>query len=155
MRLSRRTRSDVPDHIAVRAAGGAFRAPYTSPDTDFTILRVTDGAVFSIVTVAEGKRSSGVMSFLERQFGSEQTTRTWNTVQRVLQAGKVATSAPTWALVTEYVQAVGERRFDRFEALLHPGVGFGGATADELRGAPAVAEGFRRLGPIIARNDIR
>ena len=34
----------------------AFRAPYTSPDKDFTILRVTDGTVFIIVTVAEGKR---------------------------------------------------------------------------------------------------
>ena len=48
----------------------AFRAPYTSPDKDFTILRVTDGTVFIIVTVAEGKRSSGVMSFLERRFAS-------------------------------------------------------------------------------------
>jgi hypothetical protein len=59
------------------------------------------------------------------------------------------------ALVTEYVEAVGERRFDRFEELLHPDVEFGGATAVELRGAPAVAEGFRRLGPIIVRNDIK
>jgi hypothetical protein len=59
------------------------------------------------------------------------------------------------ALVTDYVRAVGERRFDRFEALLHPDVEFGGATAVELRGAAAVAEGFRRLGPIVLRNDIR
>jgi SnoaL-like domain len=58
------------------------------------------------------------------------------------------------ALVVEYVQAVGQRRFDRFQQLLHPDVEFGGATAVQLQGAPAVAEGFRRLGPIIVRNDL-
>lgn len=65
---------------------GAFRAPYTSPEQDFTVLRITDRAVFSVVTLAEGKRSSGVMSFLERQFGTEQTTRNWTTILKVLQA---------------------------------------------------------------------
>jgi SnoaL-like domain len=58
-------------------------------------------------------------------------------------------------LVRDYVQAVGERRFDRFEELLHPEVEFGGATAVQLQSAPAVAQGFRKLGPIILRNDIR
>lgn len=58
-------------------------------------------------------------------------------------------------LVTEYVQAAGQRGFDRFEELLHPDVEFGGATAVELKGAPAVTEGYRRLGPIIVRNDMR
>lgn len=59
------------------------------------------------------------------------------------------------ALVTDYVKSVGERRFDRFEELLHPDVEFGGTTGVQLQGAPAVAEGFRRLGPIILRNEIR
>jgi SnoaL-like domain len=58
-------------------------------------------------------------------------------------------------LVVEYVQAVGQRRFDRFEELLHPDVEFGGATAVQLQGAPAVAAGFRKLGPIIVQNDIK
>lgn len=53
------------------------------------------------------------------------------------------------------MKSVGERRFDRFEELLHPDVEFGGTTAVQLQGAPAVAEGFRRLGPIILRNEIR
>jgi hypothetical protein len=39
------------------------------------------------------------------------------------------------ALVVEYVQAVGQRRFDRFQQLLHPDVEFGGATAVQLQGA--------------------
>jgi SnoaL-like domain len=59
------------------------------------------------------------------------------------------------ALVVDYVQAVGQRRFDRFQQLLHPDVEFGGATAVQLQGAPAVAEGFRKLGPIIVRNDLK
>jgi hypothetical protein len=58
-------------------------------------------------------------------------------------------------LVSGYVTAVGERRFDLFEQLLHPDVEFGGQTATPLQGAPAVAEGFKRLGPVILRNDIR
>jgi hypothetical protein len=48
------------------------------------VLRVTDGTVFSVVRLAEGKRSSGIMSFLERRFGTAQTTRSWNTIQKVL-----------------------------------------------------------------------
>jgi SnoaL-like domain len=58
-------------------------------------------------------------------------------------------------IVTEYVRAVGNRRFDRFEELLHPEVEFGGTTVAELRGASVVAEGYRRLGPIVLRNDIK
>ena len=58
-------------------------------------------------------------------------------------------------LVSEYVLAAGDRRFDRFEELLHPDVEFGGTTVVELRGASAVAEGYRRLGPIILRNDVK
>ncbi len=58
-------------------------------------------------------------------------------------------------LVEEYVRAVGERRFDRLQELMHPEVEFRGTTAAELRGAPAVVEGFRRLGPVILRNDLR
>jgi uncharacterized protein (DUF1697 family) len=68
----------------------AIRGPYASPDGDFTVLRATDRAVFSVVKLTEGKRSSGLMSFLERRFGSEQTTRNWNTIQKVLQARKGA-----------------------------------------------------------------
>ena len=45
--------------------------------------------------------------------------------------------------------------FDRFEELLHPDVEFGGMTSFELQGAGPVAEGYRRLGPVIVRNQIR
>jgi hypothetical protein len=42
-------------------------------------MRIVDDAVFSVVTLAQGKRSSGVMGFLEREFGTRQTTGNWNT----------------------------------------------------------------------------
>jgi uncharacterized protein (DUF1697 family) len=71
-----------------RPPAGGLGVPHTSPDEDFTVLRVTDGAVFSVVTLAQGKRSSGVMGFLERRFGTEQTTRSWNTIQKVLEGRK-------------------------------------------------------------------
>lgn len=64
-------------------------------------------------------------------------------------------SADVREIVSEYVRAVGDRRFDRFEELLHPEVEFGGTTVAELRGASVVAEGYRRLGPIVLRNDIK
>lgn len=67
---------------------GRFMGPYTSPERDFKVLRVEDRTVFSVVTLDGDRRSSGVMSFLERQFGTEQTTRNWNTIVRVLQAWK-------------------------------------------------------------------
>lgn len=67
---------------------GRFMGPYTSPEKDFKVLRVEDRTVFSVVTLDGDRRSSGVMSFLERQFGTEQTSRNWNTIVRVLQAWK-------------------------------------------------------------------
>lgn len=47
------------------------------------------------------------------------------------------------------------RLIDDFEEQLHPEVDFGGATAVQLHGRSAVAEGFRRLKPIIARNELK
>jgi hypothetical protein len=58
-------------------------------------------------------------------------------------------------LVMEYVAAAGERRFDRLAELVHPDATFGGTVKAETRGAEAFVQGFRNLGPIIARNDVR
>jgi SnoaL-like domain len=58
-------------------------------------------------------------------------------------------------LVMEYVSAAGERRFDRLAELVHPDATFGGTVKAETRGAEAFLQGFRNLGPIIARNDVR
>jgi hypothetical protein len=58
-------------------------------------------------------------------------------------------------LVTEYVNAVGERRFDRVAELVHPNATFAGTVKAEVSGADAFVQGFRNLGPIIERNEIR
>lgn len=57
-------------------------------------------------------------------------------------------------LVTSYIQAVGERRLEDLPALLEPDAQFtlGDST---IRGREAFAGAFRRLLPIIERNDIR
>jgi uncharacterized protein (DUF1697 family) len=64
----------------------SFRTPYASPERDFEILRVSPTAVFSVVTLAPNKHSSGIMSFLEREFGAGITTRNWNTILKILKA---------------------------------------------------------------------
>lgn len=64
-------------------------------------------------------------------------------------------SQSTRSLVAEYVAVVGERRFDRLAELVHPEATFGGAVKQATRGAAAFIDGFRTLGPIIVRNEIR
>ncbi len=57
-------------------------------------------------------------------------------------------------LVTSYVQAVSEHRWDAFRALIDPDAEF--TLGDNtLKGADAFVGGFLRLAPIILRNDIR
>jgi hypothetical protein len=57
-------------------------------------------------------------------------------------------------LVTSYVKAVGEHRLDALPAMLDPDVEF--TLGDNtVRGVEGFVAGFRRLMPIILRNDIR
>ena len=60
----------------------------------------------------------------------------------------------TRELVTAYITAVGENRLEALPAMLDPDAVFivGDTT---LRGADAFVGGFRRLTPIILRNEIR
>ncbi len=57
-------------------------------------------------------------------------------------------------LVTSYITAVGQRRLEALPPLLEPDAEFifGDTT---LRGADAFVGGFKRLMPIVVRNDIR
>jgi hypothetical protein len=57
-------------------------------------------------------------------------------------------------LVTSYIQAVGERRLEDLHPLLEPDAAF--TLGDNtLRGREAFVGAFRRLIPIIERNEIR
>lgn len=64
-------------------------------------------------------------------------------------------SASVKQLVQEYVAAAGERRFDRLAELVHPEATFAGTVKGETRGREAFVQGFRNLGPIIVRNEVR
>jgi hypothetical protein len=63
-------------------------------------------------------------------------------------------ATPIHKLVTEYINAVGEHRLEALPAMLDPDAEFtvGDTT---LRGAEAFIGGFKRLDPIIVRNEIR
>ena len=58
-------------------------------------------------------------------------------------------------LVSEYVEAAGDKRFDRLAELVHPEATFDGTVKVRTKGAEAFVQGFRNLGPIILRNQVR
>jgi SnoaL-like domain len=58
-------------------------------------------------------------------------------------------------LVREYVSAAGDKRFDRLAELVHPDATLTGTVKARAEGAEAFVQGFRNLGPIIERNDMR
>ena len=58
------------------------------------------------------------------------------------------------ALAVAYIDAVGQKHFDRVAALLHPEVEFL-TSGPSIRGVPAYVEALRRLAPIIVRNDVQ
>jgi len=57
------------------------------------------------------------------------------------------------ALAVAYIEAVGQKQFDRVAELLHPNVEFL-TSGRSIRGVPAYVDALRRLAPIIVRNDV-
>src|SRR5439155_25324040 len=57
------------------------------------------------------------------------------------------------ALAVAYIEAVGQKQFDRVAALLHPDVEFL-TSGRSIRGVPAYVDVLRRLAPIIVRNEV-
>lgn len=53
---------------------------------DCTILQVVDGMVVSYLHDKPGKGTLDLMSAIEKEFGNGVTTRTWNTILKVLKA---------------------------------------------------------------------
>jgi uncharacterized protein (DUF1697 family) len=58
--------------------------PYTSPQKEFSILHATPREVFSILDLSKGKGTPDVMNILKNEYGSNITTRNWNTILKVL-----------------------------------------------------------------------
>lgn len=63
-------------------------------------------------------------------------------------------TSATRELVCDYIQAIGGR-YDRLPGLLHPDVIFTGAVKAGSHDRDSYVDGFRRLGPILVRIDVR
>nr|WP_319373855.1 DUF1697 domain-containing protein [uncultured Methanobacterium sp.] len=68
-----------------KARPSTITVPYTtSPQKGFTILNATSMEVFSVVDLSRGKGTPELMNFLEKEYGSNLTTRSWGTVLKLL-----------------------------------------------------------------------
>lgn len=66
-----------------------IKVPFKSPQKDFTILKVSEDEVCSVVTITDSTSTPDLMAFIDKQFGKRSTTRNWNTIQKVLEAREV------------------------------------------------------------------
>lgn len=58
--------------------------PYISPQKEFCILHATPTEVFSVLDISKGNGTPDAMNILEKEYGSDVTTRNWNTVLKIL-----------------------------------------------------------------------
>lgn len=61
-----------------------LKIPYVSPQKDFTILKLTNGEIISVMELIE-RGTVDAMEILEKEFGKKITTRNWNTVLKTAQ----------------------------------------------------------------------
>ncbi|HTE57792.1 MAG TPA: DUF1697 domain-containing protein [Verrucomicrobiae bacterium] len=66
-----------------KAASTRWQFPYKNPDKTYTVLAMQDMAVFSVVDLT-GAKTPDLMVRLEKEFGKDITTRSWNTVQKII-----------------------------------------------------------------------
>lgn len=70
--------------LSEKARPRTITIPYTSPQKEFRILHATPMEVFSVLDLSKGKGTPDAMNILEKEFGSNVTTRNWNTILKVL-----------------------------------------------------------------------
>jgi uncharacterized protein (DUF1697 family) len=61
-----------------------LKIPYETPEKDCKILEVTNREVCCAITLSPRRGTTELMSFLEKEFGKNVTTRNWNTIARIL-----------------------------------------------------------------------
>lgn len=59
-----------------------MEVPWTSDDNSFTILRNTEKTIVSVLDLSITKTSKA-MGVLEKRYGKDITTRSWNTIKRI------------------------------------------------------------------------
>lgn len=67
--------SDVPK--------SGLKIPYESPEKNFKILKISDNAIFSVLTLSEKYNTTDAMKIIEKEYGKNVTTRNWNTVVKL------------------------------------------------------------------------
>ncbi|WP_321422856.1 DUF1697 domain-containing protein [uncultured Methanobacterium sp.] len=67
-----------------KAQPRTISVPYTSPQKAFALLNATSMEVFSTVDISKGRGTPELMNFLEKEYGSNLTTRSWGTVLKLL-----------------------------------------------------------------------
>lgn len=60
-----------------------FELPYHPPDKSYQVVSLIDNTLFT-VTDTTSVKTPDVMTWLEKQFGKEITSRTWLTINRIL-----------------------------------------------------------------------
>lgn len=70
--------------LAGEAGPLSIKIPYATPKGEFRILQATPTEVFSLLDLSKGKGTPDAMKILEKEFGSNVTTRNWNTIQKIL-----------------------------------------------------------------------
>ncbi|HZR17214.1 MAG TPA: DUF1697 domain-containing protein [Verrucomicrobiae bacterium] len=82
-----RPKSEVKVHVTflIREANRGAKFPTRVPAEGFEIVQVSPTELFAAVDLSSNARTPELMRFLEKRFGKEITTRTWNTVEKVAQ----------------------------------------------------------------------
>lgn len=81
MQYSQKTNLNVT--FLKRAAKSSWTFPHKSPGKTYTVLALRNKAVFSVVDLS-GAKTPDLMTKLEKEFGKDITTRSWNTVQKII-----------------------------------------------------------------------
>ncbi len=61
----------------------SLKIPYESEEKDFHILRVSNQEICSVLMLSLKRGTVDVVSFIEKEFGKNVTTRSWNTVKKL------------------------------------------------------------------------
>jgi uncharacterized protein (DUF1697 family) len=70
--------------LSEKAKKPVLKVPYAAPGKEFRILNATATEVFLVVDLERGMGTPEAMAMLEKEFGSNLTTRNWNTVLKIL-----------------------------------------------------------------------
>jgi uncharacterized protein (DUF1697 family) len=67
-----------------RGVGKSVKTKLTLPNNDFYIIKTTDSEVLSVLSLQHTFRSGDAMRILSDIYGKSITTRSWNTIYRIL-----------------------------------------------------------------------